>query len=540
MIELRMPSWLWSATLIAFVTIAGCDSRGGHSDQDHSPVKVESLRRAVGGEPVSLDPGQAADSFSYEVLRDLYEGLVAESADGELQPGVAASWSVDSTGTEYSFHLRNTAKWSNGARVRAEEFVTAWRRIVDPKQASPDADLLRPIAHAAEIIGGRLPATELGAYAVGDDILVVHLSQPAPYFTQLLTHSATFPIFSEEAARARSSSKWISNGPYVLSTWIPGAGITLRRNTYYWDRSNTKISEVEYVPISDENSELNRYRAGQLDITQTVPASALPLIRKEYPRELLVAPFLGTAYYAINLHSTTFASNLELRQALAMSIDRHALEATILVFGQTPAYGFVPPGTWNYESQSWAWKDLPDAVRIAEARDLYRKAGYSNSNPLHLRLLMNASPAIRKMAIAITTMWRETLGVQTELTDEEYRVFLDSRKDTARWEIVRLGWVADYNDAGNFLDIFRTGSPGNDPSYSNAEFDYLLDTAAATSDAANRKEILEHAERLMLSDYPIIPIYFYSSKRLIKPYVKGARTNPLNRLYSKHLSLLAN
>jgi oligopeptide transport system substrate-binding protein len=218
-----------------------------------------------------------------------------------------------------------------------------------------------------------------------------------------------------------------------------------------------------------------------------------------------------------------------------MSIDRVVLTKTVLNFGQTPAYGFVPPGTWNYDQQHWSWQSMPDTARIEESRRLYATAGYSATNPLHLRVLLNANPEIKKLSVAIASMWKEELGVNTELIDEEYRVFLDSRKDASRWDVARLSWVADYNDAGNFLDIFRSRSPNNDAGYSDPQFDSLLDEAATTSDPAYRKGLLEKAEDLMLADYPVIPVYFYSSKRLIKPYVKGARTNPLNRLYSKHL-----
>ena len=294
---------------------------------------------------------------------------------------------------------------------------------------------------------------------------------------------------------------------------------------------------VEYIPIPDENAEYRQYRAGQLDLTQSVPSSALASVKAERPNELLVAPFLATAYYALNLRSPYFASNLNLRKSLALAIDRKALETTILPFGQTPAYGFVPPGTWNYDSQLWDWHDLPDTERIKEARRLYALAGFSASNPLHLRVLFNSNNSIKQVAIAIASMWKETLGVDSELMDEEYRVFLDSRRNTSRWEVARLGWTADYNDAGNFLDILRSGSPNNDARYDRPEYNDLLDHAASTASSTDRRHLLENAEKMMLSDYPILPIYFFSSKRLIKPYLKGATPNLLNRLYSKQLEI---
>jgi oligopeptide transport system substrate-binding protein len=261
----------------------------------------------------------------------------------------------------------------------------------------------------------------------------------------------------------------------------------------------------------------------------------LPAIRREIPQELLVAPILGTVYYGVNLHSPRFAANQKLRQALAMAIDRQALARALLVFGQAPAYGFVPPGTWNYDPQSWDWRGLPDTDRLERAKALYAASGYSKEKPLRLRLLYNSNPLIKRASVALASMWKEVLGIETQLHEEEYRVFIDSRKNQEGWDIIRLAWMADYNDAGDFLNIFRSASPNNDSGYSNADFDGLLDRAASTADAMQRREVLERAERLMLSEYPVIPLYFYSSKKLVKPYVKGARANPLDRLYSKHL-----
>ncbi len=529
-----IQSMAFAMCLLTLVAAQGCSSKTGTSAEPTASANTL-LRRGIGGEPASLDPGQAADTFSFEVIRDLYEGLATESADGTVIPGVATSWTVNQSGTQYIFQLRADAKWSNGERVRAKDFVEAWRRVVDPRVGSPLADTLRPVAGAAAIILGQLAPSSLGITAARDDLLIVDLERPAPYFPQVLTHSATFPVYSEDAAKSHNPKTWVSNGPYVLTNWTPGSVLKLQRNAWYWDRANVHILNLIYVPISDENSEFRQYRSGELDITQSVPSSALDAVRAEHPKELFVAPFLATAYYALNLHSPYFATNLLLRKSLAMAIDRKSLESTILPFGQRPAYGFVPSGTWNYDPQSWDWSGLSNSDRIAEARRLYEAAGFSERKPLRIRVLINSNNSIKQVAIAIASMWKQTLGIETELMEEEYRVFLNSRRDTTRWEVARLGWTADYNDAGNFLDTLRSGSPNNDARYERLEFDELLDRAAAAINAADRRHLLQDAEKMMLSDYPILPIYFFSAKRLIKPYLKGAIVNPLNRLYSKHL-----
>jgi oligopeptide transport system substrate-binding protein len=494
------------------------------------------LRRGLGGEPSTLDPAAAADNFSFEVLQDLYEGLTAESPTGEVVPGVASSWTVDTDGTKYTFQLRSDARWSNGRPVRAQDFVVGWRRVVDPKKGSPVADNLRLIKGAASIIRGTLPPEALGVFAPSDRVLVVNLEQPAPYLPQALTHSAAFPVYSDDSARSHDPQTWVSNGPYVLLKWSPGTAVELTKDESYWDRANVQIPRIEYQVVPDENSQFARYRAGQLDLTDTVPANAIAALRRDHSTELVIAPFLATAYYGLNLAASPLASNVKLRQALAMAINRKQL-VTALGFGQVGAYGFVPPGTWDYSPQTWAWKDLSDVERIAEAKRLYSEAGYSNRSALRLRLLFNANPVIRNTAIIIAGMWRETLGIDTVLTEEEYRVFLQSRHDRTRWDIARLGFGADYNDAGNFLDIFREHSASNDEGYANRTFDGVLDESSNTPDQQRRRMLLEAAERMILADYPVVPLYFFVSKRLVKPFVHGVRSNPLNHIRSKALTL---
>ena len=513
---------------LAIFLLFGC-----HSGRQTTSSIV--LRRGIGGEPSTLDPAATADNFSNDVLRDLYEGLVAETATGKIVPGVATSWEIDESGTQYTFNLRPEAHWSNGAPLLAKHFVAAWQRVVDPKRASPVADDLRLIAGASAILSGIARPNTLGIYAPSDHILVVKLERPAPYLPQLLTHSAAYPIYSEATATTRNAKAWVSNGPYVLMSWAPGTSLLLKKNANYWDHTNVSIPQVTYE-IADERSQLARYRAGELDMTDTVPMNAIAALRANQSNELVVAPFLATAYFGLNLSVAPFANNLKLRQAVAMAIDRRRLVQS-LGFGQLGAFGFVPPGTTDYSAQAWKWNDLNDVQRISQARELYKEAGFSITTPLHLRLLYNSDPAIRNTAIVVAGMWKDTLGIETLLVDQEYRVFLESRHNKSLWDVVRLGWTADYNDPGNFLDILRSTSNNNDSGYNNSAFDSLLDEAANTSNPQRRFELLESAEKLMLADYPIIPLYFYVSKRLVKPFITGVQSNPLNRLASKYLSL---
>ena len=519
--------------LLLAISVAGC----GHPNHTAGvPDQETTLTRGLSGGPSSLDPGNAADTYSSNILLDLYEGLTAEAANGDVTPAVAQSWTVDATGTQYTFALRKDARWSNGEPVRAQDFVTAWRRVVDPRQASPVSDDLRLILHARDIISGRLSPTELGISAPSDRVVVVKLERRAPFLPWLLAHPSTFPIYSETSARTHDAGSWVSNGPYVLVGWQPNTAIEVRKNPEYWDRSHVQIPRVVYEIAPDESVQYARYRAGQLDITDSVPANAMPTLRATHTTELQLAPFLGTVYYALNLQSASFSRNLAIRRSLSMAIDRKRLVDS-LGFGQIAAYGLVPPGTADYTPQSWSWQDLNDNDRIAEARHLYAEAGYSAKVPLHVRLLLNSNEAIRKTAILTAAMWRETLGVSVELIEEEYRVFLESRHDKAAWDVARLAWSADYNDASNFLDTLRSHSPNNDSGYASELFNSLSDEAAEVADTEPRRSKLERSERIMLDDYPIIPIYHLVSKRLVKPYVLGVKISPLNHVPSKSLSI---
>ena len=512
--------------LAAFVT--GC--RPG-DPADHSV-----LRRGLAGEPSTLDPGLAADTYSTALLIDLYEGLTSESASGAVIPGVAESWTVDPTGTEYRFQLRTDARWSNGQKVRAQDFIAAWRRELDPKVGAPGADDLRLVAHAAAILAGKEPPTALGISAPSDEEFVVKLDRPAPYFPQILAHRSTYPVYLKNTASVgtHEPANWVSNGPYVLAAWLPTTRIDLKANDAYWDQMHVHIKRVRYEFKPNETSQYAAYRAGELDMTDIVPVSALPALRQENPTELLITPFLATAYYGINLSNKTF-SNLALRQALAMAIDRKRLVVS-LGFGQVPAYGFVPPGTANYTPQEWGWKSLPDQERVALAKRLYMQAGFSVTKPVRVRVLFNTNEVIQRTAVLIAAMWKEVLGIEVELTAEEYKVFLESRHDTSRWDVARLAWNADFDDASNFLDVLRAHSPNNDMSYENAAFDAALEKGATMIDTGQRRATLEAAENVMLNDYPIIPLYYYVSKRLVKPYLHGVVPNPLNHVPSKGLS----
>ena len=506
--------------------------------QDPATQATE-IRRSLGGEPASLDPQQVGDTFSFEVLRDLFEGLTSESATGETVPGVADNWSVSEGGKRYRFHLRPTARWSNGTPVVAADFLRGLRRAVDPATRSPNASLLTLVRGAPDVVAGRAAPETLGVRAIDPQTLEIDLSAPAPYFPAILSNPIAYPAAPPPASAPADppSSRPVSNGAYQLLKWVPGGGVTLERNRNYWDAKHVAIPRVEFVGLADSNTELSRYRAGQIDMTSFVPAQQLETLRRERPSELQIRAQLAVVYYAFNLSRSMLREASPLREALSLAIDRERIVESILKGGQLPAFGFVPPGIGNYEGASYSWRSAAQASRTEQARSVFHAAGFSEQRPLHLKLLCPEDDTLRRVALAVTAMWHEVLGIEVEPVFLEYRAFLAAREQRGEWDVISHGWNADYPDPGNFLGIFTSASPQNDAQLADKEFDQLMAAAAGEADGERRLALLARAERRLLDDYAVAPIYYAVSRRLVSPRLAGAVLSPMNHNYSKYLSL---
>jgi oligopeptide transport system substrate-binding protein len=318
---------------------------------------------------------------------------------------------------------------------------------------------------------------------------------------------------------------------------VIGSHVVARRNASYWNDAATKIERVHYVHIADAGAELRQYRAGQLDFTYVVPQPQFKWIKENLGPELHLAPQLSVYYYGFNLTRPPFKDNPALRRALSLAIDRDKLVTAVTGVGEAPAYGWVPHGVWNYTSQQFDYAGKPYAERVAEARKLYALAGYSAERPLRIELRYNSGDVHNRLAVAVASMWKEALGVETTLYAEEFRALLQSiqaRKDT---QVFRSSWVGDFNDAYSFAQLLQTGFCINLTGYSNPLYDTLLADARLQADPAKRRALLEAAERLMLADHPVLPLYFYVNKHLVKPWVRGWSDNVMNVIYSKDLRL---
>ncbi len=532
--------------LVAVITgVAGCTGNDRNiGDGDSSRIEHDKsnatriLRRGLPGEPRTLDPQLAEDTFSFPVLRDLYEGLTAEDRNGQIVPGAAESWTVDTTGTVYTFLLRPKAKWSDGDPTVATEFVQGLRRAVDPQTASGSSAVLAVIKGASDIIAGRKKVTDLGVTAIGESSVRIELEHPAPFVLEILSQPIAAPVHihaSPEIPTPGSADKTkVSNGAYTLVRRISGSLIELARNPNYWNASNVLIERVRYINAESEATEMREYVAGQVDMTSTIPAPDLDRITKDYGAEIQTAPILGTLYLALDVSEPPLRDNRDLRQALSMAVDRDLISEHVTL-GVTPAYTFVAKGIAGYNPPAYAWSEWPRDRQLAYARALFTHSGYSERKPLHLTLYFNSGESIQRIMIAIAASWKKNLGVVTDLVSDEFRVFLTGRKDHRRWDVARLGWYADYNDPASFLEVFSRTNSQNDPGYISSEFNNLIDAARIEPNPDRRILLLQRSEEVLLNDYPIIPVYFYTARRLVKPYLGGAEITLLNHTYSKHL-----
>jgi oligopeptide transport system substrate-binding protein len=542
----RRATWATGLAAAGLALLAGCGGGDSKSSADQgatAPVQAERtvLRRGNGPEPDTVDPQLARTDGAFNILRDLFEGLTAVGPDGGAIPAAAESWTVSPDGLEYTFHLRDGLRWSNGDPVRAADYVAGMRRLVTPATASPYAQFIEPVLNATAITKGEKKPEELGVAAPDDRTVVIRLANPAPYLVGLVAQPPTFPVhgpsLAANGAEYAKPGKLVSNGAFVLDDWVVGSKIVARRNRSYWNDAATHIERVEYLHVADPGDEFRQYRAGQMDVSYVVPPPQFAWIKQNLGAELHVSPQLSVYYYGFNLTRPPFKDNPGLRRALSMVIDREKLTTAVTGVGEAPAYGWVPPGVANYTSQQFDYAAKPYAERVQEARELYRKAGYSAERPLRIELRYNSGEVHNRLAVAIAAMWKEQLGVETSLYAEEFRALLQSiqaRKDT---QVFRSSWVGDFNDAYSFAQLLQSGFGINLTGYANPKYDALLDEAVRQADPARRRAVLEEAERLMLADHPLLPVYFYVNKHLVKPYVGGWTDNVMNVQYSKDLRL---
>ena len=482
------------------------------------------LNRGNGSEPDSLNIHLAEGLNSHNVLRDIYEGLMTLDVNGKPIYGAAISHTVENN--TWTFSLRKKAKWSDGSQLTAHDFVRGWQNAVDPKTAAPYAFLLNNIIHAKKILGMKLTPDSLAVKALDDYTLQINLWQQDSAFLEKLT----LPIFYPVAKTSTGNHLIISNGAFVLTDWMIQEKIILERNNHYYAKESVFYDKVTYWVTEDQSSELKRFRAGELEITESIPDSQINWIKQNLPEELHISPYLGSFFLGLNISDKNL-NNQKLRQALSLAINREILTDKVLKTGQEPAYHIVPRSLRNNKAVDSIFNST---TQNKERALKLLKESNIKADDLTIEILYNNSENQRKVAIAIAAMWRQTLGIKAKLLNQEWKVFVHSRKSKQR-QAFRSGWIADYADALSFLELFMSDSRFNFYHYKNQQFDALIDQIRTTNQLNLKNQLIEDAENLLLHDMPVIPLYYYVSRHLVNKHISGYTDNVADRHLSRYL-----
>lgn len=478
-----------------------------------------------GSEVSSLDPHKIEGVPESNIILNLLEGLVETDAKGALRPGVAESWENNGYRV-WTFHLRQNSQWSDGSPVTAKDFVYSWQRLVDPKTASPYASYLQfgKVANIDDILAGKKTPDTLGVKALDDHTLQVTLTEPVPYFVTLLANTALKPV--KQSVVEKFGDRWtqpehyVGNGAYRLKGWVVNERIDLARSPTYWDNAHTVIEQATFLPISSEVSDINRYRSGDTDITNSaIPPTLFPMVKRELGDQLHINPLLCTFYYELNNQRPPL-NDVRVRTALKLGLDRQIITDKIMGQGQIPAYGLTPPYTAGADFAAPDWAGWSPQQRYAEGRKLLAQAGFNATHPLKIALLYNTSDQNKQQAIAAASMWTKNLGAQVTLQNQEWKTMLETRRQ-GNFDIARATWCADYNEPSSFLNMAVSTSSNNTLFYRSAAFDHLMAQTLAAPDEAARRALYQQAEAQLDQDSALIPVYYRVSARLVKPTVGG-------------------
>ncbi len=522
-------------SLLALV-LTGCSQK---ASRPACPAGQVCLQLGNGSEPASLDPHKSTGTWEDRINSDLMVGLTTDAPDGTAAPGMAERWTTSPDGKTWTFYLRD-AVWSDGVPVTAEDFVFSLRRIMNPQTASEYASLLYFIKNAQPVNEGKAPGETLGVRALSPKVLEITLEHPAPYLTELAKHQTMLPVpkhVVEKWGDAWSQpAHHVSNGPYVLKEWKLGDHVAAVKNPRFYDAGNVCVDQVNYYPTNDAIGAERRVRRGELDANADIQSNRIAFLRERMPDYVHTYTYLGVAYLAFNSAVPAFKDK-RVRMALDMAIDREFITDKLLRGGQKPAYTFVPPGVANYtQAARPAWAAWPLARRQAEARRLLAAAGYGPNRPLKIEIKHRNTPDPMLFMPAVQADWKE-VGVETALVQNETQIAYAAYR-SRDFQVADAAWIADYNDAMSFLYLQQssTGSQ-NYGDYKNPIFDDLLARADNEPDAKVRAGYLAEAEKIMLDDAAVAPVFFYVNKNLVSPKITGWVDNIVDHHRTRYLCM---
>ncbi|MFN1147449.1 ABC transporter substrate-binding protein [Serratia liquefaciens] len=499
------------------------------------------LVRANGYEPATLDPNLAESNVEFYIFNDLFEGLLRVGKNGEVIPALATKW--ETKGTVWTFHLRPEAKWSNGDPVTADDFVFSWRRLTDPKTASPYGSYLASayVLNAAEINAGGKPPSELGVKALDAHTLQVTLAEPNSYLLKQLVHFPVLPVnrkvVEQYGKNWTQPQNFVGNGAFKLAQWVVNEKVVLERNTQYWDNAHTVLNKVTFLPLQGF-PEVARFRAGEIELGYSAPPELYQQLKKNLGDEQLVTyPLLSTSYFAFNNRQPPF-NDVRVRQALNLALDKQVIAGKVLGYGQQSAWTFTPIGSGGFTLQPGVAAGWSQEQRIAQAKKLLAEAGFNAQHPLRFTLLYSNDATIKKIVIAASAMWKKNLGAEVTLQNQERKVVLDNINN-GQYSAAFSRWLADYNDPSTFLNVFRSTSSENSAKYANEHYDRLLHQATAAQSPEQVQQAFQQAEDVLAVDTPVAPVYYEANATLVKPYVKGIDFTRQGPLYDKNVYILA-
>jgi oligopeptide transport system substrate-binding protein len=514
------------------LALAGC---GAETDSDRMIIRIGN-----GTEPEGLDPHIVTGVPEHHILLTLFEGLVrADTGNLSPTPGVAETWEESEDKLVYTFRLREDAKWSNGEPLTSKDFLYAWERILTPALASEYAYMLFPMKNAQAFNEGAIDYfLWVGGVAPNERTVRITLENPTPYFLSLQLHYSWYPVhqatIEKFGAKEDRISRWtragnlVGNGPYVLSRWSPNEIIEMTPNEHYWDAASLRNDGIHFYPITDGQTEERMFRNGELHITSNVPVSKVPVYQAENPEQLRIDPWIGTYFFRFNTTRPPL-DDPRVRRALAMALDRDTLCDQVLHAGEMPAPFLTPPGINEYVPTARVTYD------VAAARKLLAEAGYPDGEGFRTVDILYATREKNKtIAEAIQQMWKKGLGIDITLSNQDWKVYLSTTSNKVMdYDIASGGWIGDVVDPINFLECFITDNGNNRTGWGNAAYDEYLAKSMAVGDTAQRNNLFDQAETILIESMPIIPIYHYTNPFLIDHRIRGFTSNLLG-YYAYH------
>lgn len=539
----RILPLLLTAAMVA--GLAGCGSSAAKETtaaSDNNQTTAESteagsttgekiLKVQVGPDPETVDPALNRAVDGGNMILHAFEGLLTLDENGQLKEGQAESWETSEDGLTWTFHLRDGLKWSDGTDLTAKDFVYSWQRVCDPNVAAPYAEtVLGMVKGYDEAVAGDI--TKLDVQAPDEKTVVVNLAHPCSYFGELAAFATLNPVqqATVEAngdAWATSADTYISNGPFMMTEWVPGSHITFSKNPNYWNAEAIKLDKLEFELIEDSNAAYSAYTSGEVDMIKDVPTEEIPSLQGN--EEFHVDPIIGTYYVSLNLQKEYF-QDARVRKALSLAIDRNYVANTLMQGTYSPASAIVGPDWLDTDGSSFAENanggtpyidnDNFDA-NLEEAKKLLEEAGYPNGEGFpQIEYTTNDAGYHKVVAEYLQQAWA-AIGIDLKVNIVEWASFTPMRRN-GEFDVARNGWVGDYTDPSNILELFCTTNGNNDGKYTNADFDAAIEDSRVTTDATTRSADLHKAEDLLMEDAGCIPIAYYNDFWLQSSKITGA------------------